>query len=456
MTNLNGQSNHHSQRNRVQYQDLCDTFRIQIKPFTSQYYPYYLARLEAVRPLIHKSIEAKWSDTAKVIKISEFSDHANEKVIIIGVLFKQMKNQPTILKEIAYEENQDSSPLTPQDDYTDENDHLLLQNENECVKLHGNISVHSHVTGVVIGLLGYADSEGNEFTVEDYCYPLLPDPWSRSSIAVNNTNNCNDKYILLVSGLGFSRNLSSKLKNALDMLSNYLVGLLDPDDGNRSANIIRLIIAGNLIGESVRTEEEAKDESLSKPWLRKGKPYTVDIMSTIDEYLAELGRSIEIEIMPGFTDVTNVSIPQQPIHPSILPRSSIYSTIRGVTNPYAASFDSRLFIGNSGQTIDNIRRFSNLKDPIEIMKKTISWCHLAPTAPDTLHSYPCKDNDPFCLTKLPDVYFTGNQDKFATEIQEFGSSKIRFISLPKFEKSFTGALVNLNDLSCDCISFSTS
>ncbi|XP_053213104.1 DNA polymerase delta subunit 2-like [Panonychus citri] len=449
MTNDSNQSDLHVKRSRVEYQDLCDIFRVKVKQFSSQYFPFYLARLRTIRPLVLKSIESTWGDGVKVVKMSELVDHVDQKVIITGVLFKNMAKQPTILKEIASEENQDALPLTQQDNYIDDADYLMLQDENECVKLHGKLSVDSHVTGVVIGLMGFASDEGNEFSVEDYCYPMLPDPWSKCP------NSNEDKYVLLVSGLGFSRNLSSKLKSSLDLLSDYLVGLLDPEEDDRKpARIIRLIIVGNLIGENVRAEEEAKDETLKKPWLRKSKPFTVEIMSTIDDYLVELGKSIEIEIMPGYTDVTNSSLPQQPIHPSILPRSSVLSAIRSVTNPYVGSFDSRLFIGNSGQPIDNIRQFSDLKDSVDIMEKTIHWSHMAPTAPDTLHGYSDPNYDPFVLTHLPDVYFTGNQEKFSTKVKKINENHpIRFISVPKFEKSFSAVQLNLKNLSCQLITF---
>lgn len=40
------------------------------------------------------------------------------------------------------------------------------------------------------------------------------------------------------------------------------------------------------------------------------------------------------------------------------------------------------------------------------------WRHMAPSAPDTLWSYPFQDNDPFIIEKSPHVYYIGNQPQF--------------------------------------------
>ena len=42
------------------------------------------------------------------------------------------------------------------------------------------------------------------------------------------------------------------------------------------------------------------------------------------------------------------------------------------------------FLGSSGQPANDIYKFSKLDDRLHILEKTLTWCHLAPTAPDTL------------------------------------------------------------------------
>lgn len=40
------------------------------------------------------------------------------------------------------------------------------------------------------------------------------------------------------------------------------------------------------------------------------------------------------------------------------------------------------------------------------------WRHMAPSAPDTLWTYPFNDRDPFIIEKTPHIYFIGNQPQF--------------------------------------------
>lgn len=51
---------------------------------------------------------------------------------------------------------------------------------------------------------------------------------------------------------------------------------------------------------------------------------------------------------------------------------------------------------------------------LDLMCRCLDWAHLAPTAPDTLSTYPFPDRDPFILGSTPHVLFAGNQPGFAT------------------------------------------
>lgn len=41
-------------------------------------------------------------------------------------------------------------------------------------------------------------------------------------------------------------------------------------------------------------------------------------------------------------------------------------------------------MGTSGQNIDDLDRYSEAKDKLEYLERTLRWRHLAPTAPNTL------------------------------------------------------------------------
>ena len=42
------------------------------------------------------------------------------------------------------------------------------------------------------------------------------------------------------------------------------------------------------------------------------------------------------------------------------------------------------FLGTSGQNVDDLEKYSEAKDKLEFMERTLRWRHLAPTAPNTL------------------------------------------------------------------------
>jgi hypothetical protein len=42
------------------------------------------------------------------------------------------------------------------------------------------------------------------------------------------------------------------------------------------------------------------------------------------------------------------------------------------------------FLGTSGQNVDDLEKYSEAKDKIGFMERTLRWRHLAPTAPNTL------------------------------------------------------------------------
>jgi DNA polymerase delta subunit 2 len=74
------------------------------------------------------------------------------------------------------------------------------------------------------------------------------------------------------------------------------------------------------------------------------------------------------------------------------------------------------FLGTSGQNINNLERFMNVDNMLELAENTLHWRHLAPTAPDQLHCYPFYDYDPFIIERCPHVYFIGNQKELKTKL----------------------------------------
>ena len=166
-----------------------------------------------------------------------------------------------------------------------------------------------------------------------------------------------------------------------------------------------------------------------------------------DNFLNILSNSVKIDIMPGTEDNSSCFFPQSPINKILLPIASSCDSLNFVSNPYIFSYEGIELCGTSGQNIDNIRKYSTLgPSAIEIMGKTLEWGHIAPTAPDGLRTYPFSNKDPLILKNIPNVYFTGNQKEFGTELYSYNNNPVRLISIPDFNISHSIVLIDTQTL----------
>jgi DNA polymerase delta subunit 2 len=325
---------------------------------------------------------------------------------------------------------------------------MIIQESSETIRLSGDIDVNSLVTGVVACVLGHEDEESNSFKVEDICFagpsPRIPQRYVMKE---------EPKYVMFVSGLGFSLHASAQLMEAREMLLDMLTGRNESGVNQKASRIVKLVVAGNCIGMNVRKDEAIHIEKNGKQWSNKNRAYTAPVVSKIDEWLAELGKHIEIDLLPGEYDPSSALMPQQAFHPALLPECSALQSIRCTTNPYASTIDGTQFLGTSGQTVNSIRAYSNMDEAVQIMCRQLEWSHQAPMAPDCLNSYPFKDYDPYIIEELPHVYFAGNQPEFNSMMFDQNGNNTRLISIPEFETSFIAVLLNLKDLSVEICSF---
>jgi DNA polymerase delta subunit 2 len=163
--------------------------------------------------------------------------------------------------------------------------------------------------------------------------------------------------------------------------------------------------------------------------------------------LTQLVASLPVDMMPGSNDPANFSLPQQPLHRCLFAGAATYNTFSSCSNPHQFELDSVRFIGTSGQNIDDLYKYSDAKDKLEFVERTLRWRHLAPTAPNSLGCYPYTDKDPFLVESCPHVYFVGNQDKYETQLlQGLEKQKVRLICIPRFCDS--GVAVMVNTSSC--------
>ncbi|KAF9573126.1 hypothetical protein EC968_008975 [Mortierella alpina] len=426
---------------------LQENFVIKARDYKMQYAHLYYMRLMLMRPTVLAKATQKWAaldskpkHVAKVLDVQQ-----GEIAYLVGTVYMDMKLKPNILDDITKDHWIAAQPDRPK--YTDDSDSVYLEDESGRVKLVGpKISGDFFVTGVIMSVLGSEDANG-DFKVVDICYAGQGPQEQPSSMETDEA----DKYVALVSGLGIGGSDFKPLE--LDLLAEYLTGEIgNTKEQLDCANIVRVIIAGNSIVAPEPVEEDTK----TKKYGYDKSLFLTEPTRILDAFLQDVCSSVPVDIMAGEKDPSSITMPQQPIHPAMLPSARHYSTFKSVTNPYWSCLDNITLLGTSGQTVDDIYKYVQSDNRLEMATKTLAWRHMAPTAPDTLWCYPFKDRDPFIMTQSPHIYFVGNQDKFATEFvtgQE--GQRTRVVMLPSFAESGTIALVNLRTLECQSVSFST-
>ncbi|UXI15267.1 breast cancer type 1 susceptibility protein-like [Sarcoptes scabiei] len=439
-----------------------DNFIIADYDYNLQYYCYYRARFNQMKARLMKSAKNVWpgcpiyslNDLAETkmdsdnLQNEELIDDNNPLVgktlIVLGILLKKMSNQPNILKEIDDERksgnpNEDLSALNCK--FISDTDSLYLQENDESIELKGDVQIDRLCTGICAAVKGQINPNGSGFIVEDVCFI------ENTSQTIEKPFKSENYHVLLVSGLSFSEDLISNKK-----LSLSLNLLFDVVTGNSqlilNKHIVSIIIAGNNIKD--RCDSKNSDSSL-----KKDKLNSYESIRTFDNFLANVGQYMFVDVMPGRTDLCTFLWPQQPLHPCLFPKAFRLSTIRSVTNPHRASYFGVDILGTSGENVESIRSCTSFNDSVEIMRNLLQWGHISPTCPDLLHSYPFSDNDPLVLNDYPDIFFAGNQNDFGIGSMPTPDDRktIRLISIPKFSEKFIGVLVNLKTLDCEMLAF---
>jgi DNA polymerase delta subunit 2 len=187
-----------------------------------------------------------------------------------------------------------------------------------------------------------------------------------------------------------------------------------------ACKIERLIIAGDSLDN--QKDSDGNDDSGAEG------------LRILDLFLHTMSQSLPVDLMPGMRDPTTVMLPQRPLHRAMFQHCAVpeCAAFECRTNPFSYTLGDKLFLGTSGQNLDDLLRYFRDPDPLKLAGNALKWRHIAPTAPDTLcmhliykfilianftkDAYPFVENDPFLIQKCPDVYFVGNQPEFRTEL----------------------------------------
>ncbi|XP_063382533.1 DNA polymerase delta subunit 2 [Cydia fagiglandana] len=420
------------ERQSVEYKDCSKRFYEVSRDFSKQFAHIYSARLNTFRNILEPVIYKKWTNKYKILKLCDLREK-NTTCVIIGTLFKLQELKPSILKQLS--DQLEIIPQPPRTHFVHETDTVVLEDELQRIKLVGDcIDVHQVVTGVVCAVLGAEDEDGI-FTIKDIC-------WAGCNIQKPLPKLDSDKYIVLTSGLNMAGNSPEHLFS-LHLLVEWISGMSGTAQYQEQlSKIVRVVVAGGLFVS--QSSETTVTES-----------NVISSVESVDGFCAAVSAVAPLDLMPGCKDPAGVMLPQKPFHYCLFPKAMEYKSFNRVSNPYECDVAGFLCLGSSGEPVKDMMRYSKLDGPLEVMRKTLQWRHMAPTCPDTVPCTPCVDTDPFTIYNCPAIYFTGNCNEFATDLYEGENGQhVRLVCIPDFSLTKTVAVVNLANLECYSMSFS--
>lgn len=395
--------------------------------------------------ILASPIEAT-SNIPETPRVRKATNSSSAQCIVIGTLFKRMKLQPDVVEELSKGDFHVKCERYL-GHYTSQDDTLVLEDTEESISLIGNFSPKNFVTGICVALLGYSIDDGSQFLVRDICYAepnrqILYDDsqllqMCKPGAPISSTHDGRPIYLMVVSGLGFHHEMEKKsaLTHALQDMIDFVWGGGKFSADERSHRVARILVIGDSLHEDrlalgVDDDDEMgidPDDIVTKmKRSRQVKQYTRSICAVkhMDDFFAQLSKTINVDVMPGPSDPSSHLLPQQPFHPCMFPKSCMFSTFNCTTNPHHAIYNDDIeLLATSGQNVDIIKRFSGLQDPIEIMKNHLKWGNSAPSAPDNLYSVPYEDEDPYVIDFIPDIYIASCQGSYQTDYYYYTSNQ---------------------------------
>jgi len=422
----------------AKYQNNSQKFRDVDKLYSNQFFKTYSERLHTLEPMIIQQARDKFGQDFKVFKVSELNDEGaaerRENILVVGTVFKQEENIPSILKEYAEKsEDQVTLPEGHKEKFTSENDHLILEDDTMRVQLIGNVKPEYFVNGVIIGVWG-KEARGGKFDVKEVILPKIPGPKSEGE----------EVSIVMMSGLELVGDDSGEYLEAIQLAVDWISGSAGgPTDQDIASKIERVVLAGNSLAESTMN----KEDSLKAKYLTANKEAgSIAAIRQLDELMAQMAGSVSVDILPGANDPASGILPQQPLHKCMFPQTRAYPTFQSVTNPYSFVCGGRDVLVIGGETLRDVMRNSDLVDSVEILEKFIRWGHIAPTCPDTLGCFPTLGEDPQCITILPDILVAGNQDATKWKKLTLNGKEVLLLSIGKFCKTKEVVSIRLDTL----------
>jgi DNA polymerase delta subunit 2 len=488
--------------------------------YQQQYADMYFARLAQLKPAVEQMAADAWGDFSiadeKVRRVDRVLDvRQGELCWVVGTVYMEMPLKPNVLEDIGKEHWISAPPpRVKYDNWEMEagegakgahsqaqgslGTQIMLEDESGRLRLTGtSLSGCLLVTGAIVAVIGTENKDG-DFEVLDLRVPDLPrqpERWEyedglaavKGGKASSNQGRKGGGKVAIISGLGITGDTAADTLT-LDLLLEFLLGesTTSPESASQ---ITRLIIAGNSLSHAspIPSREEAAlakkaaalGSSAAKKYGYDSSSYNSAPTDHLDAWLADLLPSIPVTIVPGDQDPTSASLPQQPLHAALFPRSRAYMAppptsstttktqsepgwLDAQTNPTQFSLAGHLYLGTAGQPVDDIAKYLPFSEAsstgssftLSIMEAMLRWRLVAPTAPDTLWCYPFQDGDQFVLQECPHVFFVGNQDKFETTVIEGPTGQhVRLVSVPRFRDRGEVVIVDEETLECEVLRF---
>ena len=281
-----------------------------------QYANLYFNRITELRPKVEAAACARWGQEVLSRRVKTLDCEPGEPVLVVGTLYKDMKNKPNIMDEVGRDVLEQLKPIdmTGIPKYCGEEDVLLIEDElgRLAVKMPASLQAEKLVTGVVVGLAGVLSEDG-ELQVEGFVMPGLPPqpPIARPRVDAP----AEERYIAIVSGLRVGCDAQDML--ALQLLAEHLTGHLGCDEDHKlQANVVRLIVAGNAMSSPAITGDSSSAGGPKPNILEKLTPLEQKDLSghvrTLDQFLTAVSASIPVDLMPGARSPEQASLPSQP------------------------------------------------------------------------------------------------------------------------------------------------
>ncbi|MCJ1247441.1 hypothetical protein MMC30_004655 [Trapelia coarctata] len=455
------------------------------KHYQQQYADIYFLRLAMLKPAVEEAAREAWEDFQVAGEVVHPVDRVldvrqGELCWVVGTIYMDMPLKPNILEDISKDHWIAVPPAREKYRSPSGEDQTMLEDESGRLRLIGTpLQTTMLVTGCIVAVMGTENANGDfeiiDLKVADL--PRQPQRWERddSSAVLENAANGKRKIakdqprgnggkVAIISGLGISGHEANSL--TIDLLMEFLLGeACGLPEQQKACKISRLIIAGNALSEAspLPAADDLTGKKANKKYGYDASAYNPAPTAHLDNFLSTLLPSIPITLIPGASDPANVSLPQQPIHPAMLPHSRAYAAVPGSsepgwfdssTNPWEGDVDGWRMLGTGGQPIDDVFKYVEGDNRLDMMESLLRWRCGAPTAPDTLWCYPFQEKDPFVIEECPHVYFVGNQPRFESAVIDGPAGQnVTLIAVPIFRETGEVVLLDTDSLEVEIIKF---